>query len=816
MSAAGIEFTGQIYADGKLHRIKADGDHQRNSWYLLHGGPPAAGAFGCWKRSLKETWRDRNGDLSQSDWHRVRQQWDQADAKLKAETAARQNKANKIADWILSRANPVTTHAYLNAKKVESHGDLREYRDTVVLPLRDTNGKLHSLQFIGADGSKNFLTGGRVAGCFFTLADKAHGPLVICEGYATGASIHEATGCAVLCAINCGNLLDVAKAARELWPQREIIVAADNDQFTNGNPGLTKATAAAKAIRAKLAVPQFKNTAKKATDFNDLATVESLARVKEQIEAAEGAATQVELEQEPKKTNGRKSAATLVIELADGYEFFHDLQNRPFVRLEINGHVEIWPVNGSQFRNLLASTYYKRTSRAINRNAIADAVNTLAGRACHDSPEESVFLRVAPHGGNILIDFCDAQWRVIEVRSEGWRVMEKSPVAFVRSNAMRALPEPVANGPLDPLWELLNVTPAQRPLVAGALLNYFHPNGPYFVLNLVGEQGTAKSCAARIIRQIIDPSENPLRSPPREERDLIAQAGSNWCVAFDNLSSLPPWLSDGLCRLSTGGGHSARALYTDLEEVSLAIKRPVILNGIEDVATRPDLAERALQIELETIQDRQRISEKELWRKFETARPLIFSALLGGLVCALRESPNITLDSMPRMADPALWATAGEVGLSWKRGTFMAAYMQNLNEGSMASLEASPVGVAICRLLEEEAQWSGEPAELLETLDKLVIEEQRRAPNWPKNPRALSGALRRLAPAFRRAGIQLEHGRAKRRQIKLCKIGNLASPASAKLPDRPADDANDANDESFRPLHNEDAVASRELVEEFV
>ena len=176
---------------------------------------------------------------------------------------------------------------------------------------------------------------------------------------------------------------------------------------------------------------------------------------------------------------------------------------------------------------------------------------------------------------------------------------------------MQSLPEPVRGGSIKPLWELLNITEAQRPLVVGSYLNAFHPHGPYLVSNYVGEQGSAKSCAARMQRQLTDPNENPLRSPPKEERDLMAQAASNRIVALDNLSSLPPWLSDALCRLATGGGHSARTLYTDLEEISLAVKRPVILNGIEDVATRPDLAERVLQIELETIPDQRRIAERE-------------------------------------------------------------------------------------------------------------------------------------------------------------------------------------------------------------
>jgi len=341
----------------------------------------------------------------------------------------------------------------------------------------------------------------------------------------------------------------------------------------------------------------------------------------------------------------------------------------------------------------------------------------------------------------------------------------------------------------------MNVTKAQRPLVAGALLNFFHPSGPYFVLNFVGEQGSAKSCAARIIRQLVDPNQNPLRSPPKEERDLIAQAASNWCVALDNLSSLPLWLSDGLCRLSTGGGHSARTLYTDLEEISLAVKRPVILNGIEDVAARPDLAERSLQIELETIPEGKRISEKELWAKFEKHRPAIFEAILNAIVCAMRALPNVKLDSLPRMADAALWATAGETAFGFERGAFMAAYRRNLDDSAIASIEAHPVGVAIRQLLEKQHEWSGEPAQLLEALNGMVSEETKRSKVWPKNPRALGHGLRRLAPALRRAEIAVERGKGKRREIRLCKGREKTSSTSHTCPaPEPGDDGDVSDD----------------------
>jgi hypothetical protein len=355
---------------------------------------------------------------------------------------------------------------------------------------------------------------------------------------------------------------------------------------------------------------------------------------------------------------------------------------------------------------------------------------------------------------------------------------------------------------------LLNVMSAQRPLVAGALLNYFHPYGPYFVIDFLGEQGSAKSCAATIVRSLVDPNETPLRSPPREERDLLVQAANNWCVALDNLSSLQNWQSDGLCRLSTGGGHSARQLYTDGEEFSLSVKRPVILNGIEDVAKRPDLAERALQIELETIPDDRRIPEKQLWQKFEKGRPVVFSALLNGLVCPLRELPKLKLDSLPRMADPALWASAGEPAFGWPPGTFLSAYLENLKEGAVASVEAHPVGLAVRQLLDGASEWIGEPEQLLKTLTDTASEELARARNWPANARSLSACLRRLAQALRRSGISLEFARGKRRTIRLWKPGIFASPASPPMETLPPTDANDAK---LPRLHSE-----RPLVEELI
>lgn len=287
MRRAGLDYGGPIPADGRLHRFKTAGDGNKNSWFVLYAGPPMAGAFGCWRRNFRETWCEKSPkDYTAAQWREIQARWKQADIEHEQVDIIRREQARKTAAWIFDRAKVAQSHPYLEHKGTKIFGNVREYRGALVLPLRDTTGQLHSLQYIGADGGKKFLTGGRVAGCFFTLADKADGPLVICEGYATGASIHQATGHAVICAMNCGNMLAVSKAAREFWPQREIIIAADNDEWTAGNPGLTEARAAAKSIGAKLAVPTFKDTAKKPTDFNDLQTLEGFNPVKDQIEAA--------------------------------------------------------------------------------------------------------------------------------------------------------------------------------------------------------------------------------------------------------------------------------------------------------------------------------------------------------------------------------------------------------------------------------------------------------------------------------------------------------------------------------------------------
>ena len=187
--------------------------------------------------------------------------------------------------------------------------------------------------------------------------------------------------------------------------------------------------------------------------------------------------------------------------------------------------------------------------------------------------------------------------------------------------------------------------------------------GPYPLLAISGKQGSAKTVLSKLLKALIDPNAAPERALSREERELMIAANNGYVFAFDNLSGLPSWLSDALCRLATGGSFAVRQLYTDDEEVLFDAARPILLNGIEEVVSRPDLGDRALFLTLAPIVETNRRSEAELWREFGIERPRILGALLDALVHGLRAFGSVHLNQLPRMADFALWTSSCEPAL---------------------------------------------------------------------------------------------------------------------------------------------------------
>ena len=325
-------------------------------------------------------------------------------------------------------------------------------------------------------------------------------------------------------------------------------------------------------------------------------------------------------------------------------------------------------------------------------------------------------------------------------------------------------------------------------LITAWLVAAFRDCGPYPVLALTGEQGSPKSSLAALLRSLVDPNTAPLRTLPRNDQDLFIAATNGHVIAIDNVSSLPPWLSDSLCRLSTGGGFGTRELYTNTDEVLLDATRPIILTGIEDMATRGDLADRSMPVRLDPISEECRRPEREISAEFESARPRILGVLLNAISHGLRHLAMTRLDRLPRMADFAVWATACE-GTLWKPGVFLDAYRKNRADMDETVIEADLVATAVRTLMADCSTWTGTAKELLQKLVSIAGEPAAKMKSWPKTPRALSGRLRRAAPNLRRIGISIvfEERQAEGRPITItAERGDIrpsrpSSPSSAQM-----------------------------------
>ena len=458
----------------------------------------------------------------------------------------------------------------------------------------------------------------------------------------------------------------------------------------------------------------------------------------------------------------KPTQAQLLLRLAveRGIQLFHSPADEAFVQVVVGDHQETWPVQSRTFKRWLLQAYYAVTETAPATQPLKDALNTIEARACFEGEEHKVFTRVAELDDRIYVDLCNPSWEVVEITGTGWKVVSNPPVRFRRSPGMLALPRPVRGGSVTELRPLINLPDDESfALFIAFLVAALRPRGPYPVLVLCGEQGSTKSTLGRMARALVDPAEAPLRTLPRSERDLMISATHAWVLAFDNLSGLPQWLSDAFCRLATGGGFAARQLYTDSDEVVFSAMRPLILNGIDDVAARQDLVDRAITQSLPPIPDEKRRREEEIWSEFEALRPRLLGALLDAVSCALRRESSVRLKRSPRMADFAHWIVAAEPALPWHEGTFLAAYEDNRRESVDVALEADLVASAVRGLVAEQGSFEGTCKALKALLDEREGETGRRSKAWPKSPRGLSSSLRRVAPGLRQAGITIEYDR---------------------------------------------------------
>jgi hypothetical protein len=334
-------------------------------------------------------------------------------------------------------------------------------------------------------------------------------------------------------------------------------------------------------------------------------------------------------------------------------KFFHS-SSAAYADVIIDGHRNTLPLSGAEFTDWLSHQFYiemKETPRkAPSLTAMRTALRALSAIAKFEGEQQEVVLRAAKRDEKIYLDVGDPEWTVIEIDSARWRIISDPPVHFRRVQGQQALPIPQAGGSIAQLRPLVNLTEDGFVLFVSCILDALCPGRPHPVLFLAGEEGSAKSTAARIARSLIDPNKVPLRNLPTTVRDLFVGANGSNVLAFDNVSNVPPAISDALCQVTTGTGFGTRKLYTDTAQNLIGEYRSVIINGLQNAIDRPDLADRAVIIPMQRVAAEQRRSETEMLNRFELDRAKIFGALLDCVVCGLRRLPHVRLSRLPPLS----------------------------------------------------------------------------------------------------------------------------------------------------------------------
>lgn len=450
--------------------------------------------------------------------------------------------------------------------------------------------------------------------------------------------------------------------------------------------------------------------------------------------------------------------------------------------LELDGPNIAWPVKGERgVRQQLAHMYYQATGRAANTAALSDAIAVLEGGAVN-SPPEQVWLRIGQHADGYVLDLGTPDGRAIVITPTGWHIAERSPVVFRRNELTLELPEPERGGDPRLLLDVLNVAPADAPALLGWLVAALVSDIPHPILLLTGEQGTGKSTAADLLVQLVDPTKAPLLSPPANVDSWMHSAGGSWFVVLDNLSGVPQWLSDSLCRAATGDGQRNRTFYTNDDYSVRQFRRCVILTGIALDNWRGDLAERLLTVELQRINPAQRQTEVELRQRYEAARPQVLGGLLDVLCQVLAIRDQVTVPDLPRMADFARLLAAVDQVTDWGSHDAYRATTGNVAADVVAS---DPVAAFVVELVKENGEWSGTPGELLHYLNERAGHDGRTPRGWPSTPAALGSRLKSMAQALLTVGVNYEQKRTNTgRRYHLTRSNT--PPAEPSLPSPPS------------------------------
>ena len=500
----------------------------------------------------------------------------------------------------------------------------------------------------------------------------------------------------------------------------------------------------------------------KKVEINSLTRKTIAKEIKEYVNDAKALkTTSIEKDIAP-KAEQRKTQADLLIELGlkEVDTFFTDQKGVAFAKFRVNDHFEVWPVRGKMFKSWLCGLYFKATGKGTNTDALRSALNTLESKALFEGLRHETFNRVAQYDDAIFYDLTNEKWQAVKITKDGWDVVDDPSVFFKRYGHQKPQVLPSENCDIKLLLPFLNFqSEDDKILFLVSLVSCFLPHIPHPIPVLYGPQGSAKSTLFKLMKAILDPSITPLLSMPKDFNELVQRLDHHWFCAFDNLTNLTDWQSDALSRAVTGEGHCKRQLYTDDEDVIFAYKRCIGLNGINCIATKPDLLDRSILFETTRIGREKRKEERKLWGDFYDVLPKILGGCFHAISKAMSIFYSVKLYELERMADFTRWGFAIAEALHIGGDKFLEVYCQNITRQHLEVIEANPVALALREFIYKQKEWQGMPSELLAELKKeaedLRLDTKDRA--WPKQPNSLVRKLNTLKVNLQQTGIDYCH-----------------------------------------------------------
>jgi len=441
------------------------------------------------------------------------------------------------------------------------------------------------------------------------------------------------------------------------------------------------------------------------------------------------------------------------------FEYFHDQTMEPYIRTVLDNTVRNMKIGSQEFNIFVSKDFKEKYGTVLRVSNLKDISEIMMGFAVHDGQEFKLDVRIIKSNDNsIYYDL--GLGKLVHINVNGWEIIDPPYPMFKKFSHQKEQSKPLKSNKEDfeNIDQFINIeNEEQKYLFKVNLITCFIPGFPHPIEFLHGEQGSAKSTLTKIKKSLIDPS--VLNSISlNKDNELIQAVSHHYYPTFDNLSVLKKQTSDLLCRFVTGEGYSRRKLYTDDDDIIYQYMRCITLNGINQVATQPDLLDRGLIFELKTILPENRKCEQDIFKKFEDLKPKILGSIFSIVSASLKEFDSIILENPPRMADFTKWGCAVSKAMGLSEERFLNAYRHNTQLKNNIAIESSPIALPVIELMKDKNQIEITATELYYDLKAVAdtIGIDTKSHYYPKDPNWLWRRLKEIRPNLLEYGIQVD------------------------------------------------------------